>query len=87
MHGPRLAPVQRQRQARVQVRQLLACHPWQLAAHGQAAYIIHRAELGQPAAFLRTVQAVVAPEAQASWWQPWRRGMAHNVLLITREDG
>ena len=77
---PRCIPYARMTQARA----LLQLHQHTLQTVGEAAYIIHRPELkGRPYNFLQAIRRVVGPHGSAAWWQPWRRGVQSNVLIVT----
>ena len=65
--------------------QILACHQWQLETYGEAAYLVHRAEVGRPANFLGAVRRVLRDTAAAQWYAtPWPRRAASNVLIVRR---
>ena len=70
---------------------ILQSHASQLATTGTAACIVHRAEIGAPALFLRTVRSVLAPQqGTAQWWGgrwPYRETRAVMLVTIAHPEG
>ena len=68
-----------------QAAQLLQGHAYLLKERGEAAFIVHRGEIGRRQQnFLEAVRRLLKDQARARWYHsPWPRGAQSNVLVIT----
>jgi hypothetical protein len=68
-----------------QAARLLQGHAYLLQEQGEAAFIVHRGEIGRRQQnFLAAVRRLLKDQARARWYHsPWPRGAPSNVLVIT----